>query len=46
MKEYLKRLDGQNRRQFIANTAKACLGVSVLPAIGDKALALTPGQSY
>ena len=44
MKEYLQQLDGQSRRRFITDTAKACLGVSILPAIGNKALAIIPGK--
>ncbi len=44
MKEHLKSLDGRSRRQFITDSAKACLGVSILPAAGKKAFALTPGK--
>jgi hypothetical protein len=44
MKDYLKKLNGQSRRTFITDAAKACLGVSILPAIGGNAMALTPGK--
>ncbi|MBG29536.1 MAG: hypothetical protein CMI31_05990 [Opitutae bacterium] len=44
MKEHLKRLSGKSRRDFITNTAKACLGVSILPTLSEKGFAVTPGK--
>ncbi len=50
MKNALNKLDELGRREFIAHTAKACLGVGLLPMLGDKVStpvqALTPGVRH
>ena len=50
MKQLIRNFDDLGRRQFVAHAAKACLGVGLLPMLGDKVStplnALTPGVRH